>query len=108
MKIRNYWTFWTNWKCHFGRTVAPNAVISLKALNYFFPQFVSKAEDGRLEVYSDDNDRMEEFDFLICSGLLPEFLRKSDFIDKTGKYLIACPNFSIPPKIVAEPKKKKS
>ena len=51
---------------------------------------------------------MEEFDFLIWSGLLPEFLRKSDFIDKTGKYLIACPNFSIPPKIVAEPKKKKS
>ena len=48
-------------------------------------QFVSKASNGKLQIFK-DNQQMEEFDFVIWGGLLPDFVRKSNLINYSGKW----------------------
>ena len=48
-------------------------------------QFVSKASNGKLQIFK-DNQQMEEFDFVIWGGLLPDFARKSNLINYSGKW----------------------
>ena len=45
--------------------------------------------DGKLQVFSGDNKKMEEFDFLVWTGLLPDFLRKSNLVDIYGREKIS-------------------